>query len=53
MSANRNASDPYELAAYLDVLADNSFTNYRDVLYKVALSPGMGRYLSHLKNDGG
>lgn len=53
VSANSNASDPYELAAYLDVLADNGFTNYRDILYKVALSPGMGRYLSHLKNDGG
>ena len=35
------------------MLADNSFTNYRDILYKIALSPGMGRYLSHLKNDGG
>ena len=53
VSANSNASDPYELASYLDVLADNGFTNYRDILYKVALSPAMGRYLSHLKNDGG
>ena len=53
VSSNSNASDPYELAAYLDLLADNGFTNYRDILFKVALSPGMGRYLSHLKNDGG
>lgn len=53
VSDNGNSDDPYELAAYLDVLADNGFTNYRDILYKVALSPAMGRYLSHLKNDGG
>ena len=48
-----NSDNPFELAAYLDLLADNGFTNYRDILYKVALSPAMGRYLSHLKNDGG
>ncbi len=46
------SNDPYELAAYLDLLADNAFTNYRDLLYKVALSPAMGRYLSHLRNEG-
>ncbi len=45
------SNDPYELAAYLDLLADNAFTNYRDLLYKVALSPAMGRYLSHLRNE--
>lgn len=53
VSDNGNSDNPYELAAYLDLLADNGFTNYRDILYKVALSPAMGRYLSHLKNDGG
>ena len=46
------SNDPYELAAYLDLLGDNAFTNYRDLLYKVALSPAMGRYLSHLRNEG-
>ena len=53
VSDNGNSDDPYELAAYLDLMADNGLTNYRDILYKVALSPAMGRYLSHLKNDGG
>ena len=53
VSDNGNSDNPYELAAYLDLLADNSFTNYRDILFRVALSPAMGRYLSHLKNDGG
>ena len=53
VSSNGNSDNPFELSAYLDLLADNAFTNYRDILYKVAMSPAMGRYLSHLKNDGG
>ena len=53
VSDNGSSDNPYELGAYLDLLADNGFTNYRDILYKVALSPAMGRYLSHLRNDGG
>ena len=52
VSSNGSSDNPFELAAYLDVLADNAFTNYRNILYKVAMSPAMGRYLSHLKNDG-
>jgi len=46
------SNNNYELAAYLDLLADNAYGNYRDLLYKVALSPAMGRYLSHLRNEG-
>lgn len=46
------SNNNYELAAYLDLLADNAFGNYRDLLYKTALSPAMGRYLSHLRNEG-
>lgn len=46
------SNNNYELAAYLDLLADNAFGNYRDLLYKVSLSPAMGRYLSHLRNEG-
>ncbi|MBL8310959.1 MAG: DUF1800 family protein [Burkholderiales bacterium] len=53
VSESGGSSDPFELAAYLDLLADNSFGNFRDILYKVALSPAMGEYLSHLRNDGG
>ena len=52
VSTGGDSDNPFELAAYLDLLADNAFGNYRDILYKVALSPAMGRYLSHLKNDG-
>jgi len=53
VSENGGSNDPFELAAYLDLLADNGFGNFRDILNKVALSPAMGRYLSHLRNDGG
>ena len=52
ISENGNSDNPFELSGYLDLLADNAFSNYRDILYKVAVSPAMGRYLSHLKNDG-
>lgn len=53
VSSNGGSNNPHELAAYLDLLADNGFGNFRDLLYKVAMSPAMGRYLSHLRNDGG
>ncbi len=52
VSGDGASADPIELSAYLDVLADNSYGNFRDILYKVALAPAMGRYLSHLRNDG-
>ncbi len=53
VSSYGDSDNPFELAGYLDLLADNGFGNYRDILYTVALSPAMGRYLSHLRNDGG
>jgi uncharacterized protein (DUF1800 family) len=52
VSSQGDSDNPFELAGYLDLLANNAFGNYRDILYQVALSPAMGRYLSHLKNDG-
>ena len=36
--------------AFWDVLADNAFGNFRDLLLQVALQPSMGIYLSHLHN---
>ncbi|HPT57030.1 MAG TPA: DUF1800 family protein [Casimicrobium sp.] len=53
VSSSGGSDNPFELAAYLDLLADNGYGNFRDVLYKMSLSPAMGRYLSHLRNDGG
>jgi len=38
-------------AAYMDILQRNAFGNYRQLLEEVTLNPGMGQYLSHLKND--
>jgi len=38
-------------AAYMDILQRNAFGNYRTLLEQVTLNPGMGQYLSHLKND--
>jgi uncharacterized protein (DUF1800 family) len=38
-------------AAYMDILQRNAFGNYRQLLEDVTLNPGMGQYLSHLKND--
>lgn len=38
------------LADYYDVLKDNAFGNYRDLLKEVTLHPMMGIYLSHYNN---
>lgn len=38
-------------ASFHTMLEDNAFSNFRDILEKVALHPAMGVYLSHLQND--
>ncbi len=38
--------NPEALASYLDLLAGNSFGNFRDLLEAVTLSPAMGSYLN-------
>ena len=43
--------DTYGLANYYDLLINNAFGNYRDLLEKVTLSPIMGMYLSVLGNE--
>ena len=42
---------PYALAVYYDMLAQNAFGNFRELMEQVALSPAMGVYLSHLGNQ--
>jgi uncharacterized protein (DUF1800 family) len=37
--------DPDSVAAYLDLLAQHAFGNFRDLLEAVTLSPTMGKYL--------
>lgn len=39
------------MADYYDVLYENSFGNFRDLLEDVTLHPAMGFYLSHLNNE--
>ena len=39
------------VANYLDMLSDQSFGNYRDLLQGVALHPMMGLYLSSMRNQ--
>ncbi len=38
------------LASYYDILLNNAFGNYEDLLMQVSLHPSMGFYLSHLNN---
>jgi uncharacterized protein (DUF1800 family) len=42
---------PYGLADYYDMLAENAFGNYRDLMEDVTLHPAMGVYLSMLGNE--
>ena len=44
-------NEPFAIAGYLDMLNQNAFGNFRQLLENVALSPAMGRYLDHLQND--
>ena len=41
---------PTALSTYYDLLLDNAFGNFRDLLRGVTLHPAMGFYLSHLNN---
>ncbi len=40
----------FAAANYIDVLMDNAFGNYRELLEKVTLSSGMGYYLTYIGN---
>ncbi len=44
-------NQPYSLANYYDMLAENAFGNYRDLIEEVTLHPSMGVYLSMLGNE--
>lgn len=41
---------PLSLADYYDMLLDNTFGNFRDLLEDVTYHPAMGVYLTHLNN---
>jgi uncharacterized protein (DUF1800 family) len=38
------------LANYFDILSDNAFNNYSEILRKISLSPGMGVFLTYNGN---
>jgi uncharacterized protein (DUF1800 family) len=42
---------PFAVADYYDMLAENAFGNYRDLIEQVTLHPAMGVYLSMLGNE--
>ena len=42
--------NPYAMGGYYDMLLDNAFGNFRDLLRAVSLHPSMGIYLSHVNN---
>jgi len=44
---------PVDLAGYYDMLAQHAFGSFRTLLEQVSLSPVMGVYLSHLRNNKG
>ena len=42
--------NPFALGGYYDMLLENAFGNFRDLLRDVSLHPAMGIYLSHVNN---
>ncbi len=45
-----SVDNPFALANYYDMLMNNSFGNYRQLLEEVTLTPVMGNYLSMIRN---
>ncbi|MES2159545.1 MAG: DUF1800 domain-containing protein [Pseudomonadota bacterium] len=48
---NNVAGHAIGIGSYYDMLGQNAFGNFRDLLQSVALHPMMGIYLSHLRNQ--
>jgi uncharacterized protein (DUF1800 family) len=42
--------EPLAMARYADILTENAFGNYRELLEEVTYSPAMGAYLTYLRN---
>jgi uncharacterized protein (DUF1800 family) len=49
--SNIDMRPTYGYRRYQQILLDNAFGNYRDLLARVTLSPAMGRYLDMVNND--
>ena len=50
VSANTVGAD-FQMVPYLNLLRDNAFSNYEDLMRAVTLSPTMGRFLDMVNND--
>src|SRR5664280_2809264 len=42
---------PSEVSPYLNMLQQDAFANYRQILYDLTLNPAMGHYLDMVNND--
>lgn len=45
------ANRQFGMADYYDMLAENAFGNYRELLEQVTLHPAMGVYLTHIRSE--
>ncbi len=44
---------PESMAHYVDILSENAFGNYRDLLQEITYSPSMSIYLTYIANEKG
>lgn len=49
-SAQDNNNMAYAMGDYQQILVNNAFGNFRDILYQITLSPNMGDYLNMVNN---
>ena len=53
VASDVEVSGTYAIAQYQQMLLDNAFGNFRDILFKVTLSPAMGDYLNMANSSKG
>jgi len=54
VASDKSMSDkPTQMAYYMDILSENAFGNYRDLLEDITYSPAMGEYLTYRGNRKG
>ena len=54
VSSNSNLNNrPQAMAYYVDILSNNAFGNFRDLLEEITYSPAMAIYLTYLANQKG
>ena len=51
--SDEDVDGPLAMAYYMDLLSDNAFGNYRDLLEDITYSPAMADYLTYLRNRKG